>query len=270
MDRTVATGTGFIGQYSPAVAREYESLAACPDELLLFMHHVPYTYVLHSGKTVIQHIYDSHYQGAAEAGRFPERWRRLSGRIDGQRYNAVLARLEYQAGHAIVWRDAVCDWFFRMSGISDARGRVGHHPNRVEAEAMTLDGYVVEPVTPWETASGGKAIGCAKPACSARFRFEGSPGWYRIAVQYYDESGGVSSYRLFAGGQLVDEWLADARLPSDTPNGHTSTRRMAAPFSLRTGDEIRIETRTDGKDRADIDYVEVAPDFRDAGGAEQR
>ncbi|HWX42600.1 MAG TPA: alpha-glucuronidase family glycosyl hydrolase, partial [Blastocatellia bacterium] len=47
MDRTTATGTGFIGQYRPPIARMYESLQSCPDELLLFMHHVPYTYVLH-------------------------------------------------------------------------------------------------------------------------------------------------------------------------------------------------------------------------------
>ena len=67
MDRTVASGTGFVGQYSPQVARMYESLATAPDELLLFFHHVPYTYLLHSGKTVIQHIYDSHYQGAQAA-----------------------------------------------------------------------------------------------------------------------------------------------------------------------------------------------------------
>ena len=33
-----------------------ESLAKCPDDLLLFIHHVPYTYKLHSGKTVIQYI----------------------------------------------------------------------------------------------------------------------------------------------------------------------------------------------------------------------
>ena len=70
MDRTVATGTGYIGQYSPPVAAGFESLATCPDEELLFMHHVPYTHVLHSGKTVIQHIYDSHYQGR----RTPQGW----------------------------------------------------------------------------------------------------------------------------------------------------------------------------------------------------
>ncbi|MGO9228009.1 MAG: alpha-glucuronidase family glycosyl hydrolase [Bryobacteraceae bacterium] len=64
MDRTIATGTGFIGQYPPAVARAWESLATCPDDLLLFLHHVPYTYVLRDGKTVIQSLYDSHYDGA--------------------------------------------------------------------------------------------------------------------------------------------------------------------------------------------------------------
>ena len=111
MDRTVATGTGFIGQYPPEVARMYESLKDCPDELVLFMHHLPYTYVLHSGKTIIQYIYDSHYAAAAEAQQFPKRWQSLQGRIDPERYNAVLTRLTYQAGHAIVWRDAICSWF---------------------------------------------------------------------------------------------------------------------------------------------------------------
>ena len=44
MDRSVATGTGYAGQYPPEVAKMYESAATTPDELLLFFHHVPYTY----------------------------------------------------------------------------------------------------------------------------------------------------------------------------------------------------------------------------------
>jgi alpha-glucuronidase len=126
MDRTIATGTGYIGQYSPEVQKQYESLAACPDELLLFIHHVPYTYVLHSGKTVIQHIYDSHYDGAEQAADLVTQWQSLKGQIDDERYNDVLARLRYQAGFAIVWRDTVVNWFFKESGIADAKGRVGH------------------------------------------------------------------------------------------------------------------------------------------------
>ena len=133
MDRTVSTGTGYSGEYTAAVATLYESIATTPDELLLFFHHVPYTHVLHSGKTVIQHIYDSHYQGAEQAQHYVHQWESLKGRIDDERYAAVLARLEYQAGHAIVWRDAICTWFRRMSGIADAEKRVGNYPDRTEA-----------------------------------------------------------------------------------------------------------------------------------------
>jgi alpha-glucuronidase len=124
MNRTVATGTGYIGQYSPEVQKKYETVAACPDELLLFMHHVPYTYLLHSGKTVIQHIYDSHYDGAAESAGLVRQWESLRGKIDDQRYEKVLQKLQYQAGEAIVWRDTVVNWFYRKSGIPDAKGRI--------------------------------------------------------------------------------------------------------------------------------------------------
>lgn len=127
MDRTIATGTGYIGQYSPEVQKEYGTLAACPDELLLFMHHVPYTYVLHSGKTVIQHIYDSHYDGAKEAAGLITQWESLKGKIDHQRCSEVLNKLKYQSGEAIVWRDTVVNWFFKKSGIADAKGRVGRN-----------------------------------------------------------------------------------------------------------------------------------------------
>ena len=124
MDRTIATGTGYIGQYPPEVQKLYESLAKCPDTLLLFFHHVPYTYVLHSGKTVIQHIYDSHYDGADRARDFIAQWKMLEGHIDEDRYRDILARFQYQAGEALVWRDAICNWIYRVSGIPDVQGRV--------------------------------------------------------------------------------------------------------------------------------------------------
>jgi alpha-glucuronidase len=58
----------YIGQYPPEVAKMYESLDTTPDDLLLFFHHVPYTYKLHSGETVIQYVYDSHYKGRGGGG----------------------------------------------------------------------------------------------------------------------------------------------------------------------------------------------------------
>jgi alpha-glucuronidase len=123
MDRTMATGTGYIGQYPPEVQKIYESLAACPDNLLLFFHHVPYTYVLHSGKTVIQHVYDSHYDGAERAHNFVAEWKTLEGRVDPERYRDILGRFEFQAGEAVKWRDAICKWIYGLSGIADQKQR---------------------------------------------------------------------------------------------------------------------------------------------------
>jgi len=259
MDRTLETGTGFISQYRAAVARVYASLRTCPDDLLLFMHHVPYTFVLHSGKTVIQHIYDSHYEGAEETQQWVREWRSLEGRIDEQRFAAVLARLEYQAGHARVWRDAICNWFLRQSGVPDAKGRAGHFPDRVEAESMKLDGYRSVDVTPWGTASGGKAVECESPArpCTASFRYQGKPGWRDLGIEYFDQSNGASRFRVYVNDQVVDEWVADDDLPARQPNGSSSTRRTIAALALRPDDIIRIEGTPDGDEKAPLDYVEV-------------
>ncbi|MGA7217993.1 MAG: alpha-glucuronidase family glycosyl hydrolase [Candidatus Sulfotelmatobacter sp.] len=128
MDRSAVTGTGFVAQYSPQVQQVYESFATTPEDLFLFFHHVPYTFRLHSGKTVIQTIYDLHYEGARQARRFESQWKSLHGRIDEARYYAVLAQLNYQAAHAIVWRDTINGWFYRLSGIPDARGSTESRP----------------------------------------------------------------------------------------------------------------------------------------------
>ncbi|MEJ2007399.1 MAG: alpha-glucuronidase family glycosyl hydrolase [Acidobacteriota bacterium] len=262
MDRTVATGTGYIGQYSAPVAKMYESLKTCPENLLLFMHHVPYTHRLRSGQTVIQYVYDSHYAGAAAAAGLIAEWESLRGLVDQQRYDQVLARLQYQSGAAIVWRDAICNWFMRQSGIPDARGRVGHYPGRVEAESMKLEGYRAIDVHPWEAASGGKAIACSPPAtqCTASLRYNGRAGWYNIGVEYFDQFNGVSEFQFFVNKQLIDHWAADAHLPAWRPSGSSSTRRMIDGVALRPGDEIRIVGVPNGKEYAPLDYLEIRPD----------
>ena len=260
MDRTTATGTGYTAQYSPEVGHAYEVLKTTPDAVLLFFHHVPYTYVLQSGETVIQHIYDSHYDGAERTQQFVEHWKRLKGRIDDERYRAVLDRLEYQSGHAIVWRDAICEWFFRISGIADLAGRVGHYPGRVEAEAMRLTLYDPVDVTPWETASGGKAVECkrAAKACAAEFTFDGQPGSYLIQVQYFDQAPGEAKYRVLGDGEAIDQWTGNDHLPGLKIGGDTSTRRYLS-LVLHPGEKITIEGTPDGDDPAALDYVEIHP-----------
>jgi alpha-glucuronidase len=266
MDRTVATGTGYIGQYPPEVAQMYESLKSCPDNLLLFMHHVPYTYRLHTGKTVIQTIYDLHYQGAEEAAGLVRDWKTLDGLIDPQRYEKTLGLLEYQAGHAIVWRDAITRWFAKVSGIPDDRGRVDHDPNRTTAAEMQLDGYSPVDVTPWETASGGQAYVCSgRSQCAARIHFQRPEGWYDVAVQYFDYRQGISKFDLLLNRQTIGTWTADNTLPGEAPNGDTSTRYTLRGVPLKPGDVLTIEGHPDDGEPAPIDYIEITPEAP-AGG----
>lgn len=123
VDRTQASGTGYTAQYNEPNRSQYDSLDTCPDELLLFFHHVPYTHVLHSGKTVIQHIYDTHFAGAEEAEQMKRDWAGLASKIDEARFAHVAERLAFQADHAKHWRDVINTYFYRKSGIADAAGR---------------------------------------------------------------------------------------------------------------------------------------------------
>ena len=263
MDRSVATGTGFAGQYPPEVAKMYESPATTPDDLLLFFHHVPYTYKLHSGETVIQYFYDSHYQGADEAAQLVAEWKTVRAMVDPKLYNDVLGRLEYQAGHAIVWRDAIVQYFLKESGIPDAKGRAGHYPGRMEAEDARLSGYKVIEVTPWEDASGGKAVTCdagsAPKGCSAEWTYAGKAGHFDIAVQYFDQQGGVAHFSLDVNGKAIATWDADAKLPSRRPNGDNSTRFTTSEVELKPGDVLRVDGTPNASDPAALDYIEIEP-----------
>ena len=224
------------------------------------MHHVPYSYKLHSGKTVIQHIYDSHYDGAAGAANLVMEWQTLKDQIDDERYQKVLALEEYQAGHAIVWRDAVNQWFYKMSGIADAKGRVADDPDRVEAESMQLEGYVPVDVTPWETASKGKGLACkGQDACTATTVFNRTAGTYDIAVQYFDFRHGESTYDLYVNGKSLKKWRANSSLPSEQMNGDTSTRVTVRGIALRPGDVLKIEGHPDNGEPAPLDYMEITP-----------
>lgn len=123
VDRTRATGTGYTGQY-PAPWRDvYESLDTCPDELLLFFHHVPYGHALHDGTSVVQHVYDTHFAGVERVEEYVRTWEGLRGAVDDAVFERVAERLAEQLRSAREWRDQVCTYFLRASGVADAHGR---------------------------------------------------------------------------------------------------------------------------------------------------
>ena len=259
-DRTAATGSGYATQYPSFLAGLYESPKTTPDNLVLFFHHLPYTWRLQSGETIIQRIYDTHYDGAQEAARFVDAWRRLEGHIDSDLYTNVLGRLDYQAGHAIVWRDAVVQYFFKLSSIADDKGRAGQFAGRMEAEDGRLIGYSVVDVKPWEDASRGRAGICnSTSSCSGEWTYSGAAGHYDIAVEFFDLLGGAAKYSFAVNGRELVSWTANALLPSRNLHGDNSTRMVIHQVELKPGDLIKIQGIPDGNDKAAIDYIETVP-----------
>ncbi len=122
VDRTY-NGTGFVGQYHEPNASMYNDMETCPEELLLFFHHVPYTYQLKSGKSLIQHIYDSHFEGVEQVEEMIRAWESLDGKIDADVHRTVSERFQRQLLNAKEWRDQVNSYFYRKSGIPDEKGR---------------------------------------------------------------------------------------------------------------------------------------------------
>lgn len=122
IDRT-SRGTGYTKQYRPALTALYDSLETCPENLVLFFYRLPYSYVLKSGKTLIQHIYDTHFEGVEEVEVFIDEWNALKGHIDDAAFERVAAKFQIQLAHAKDWRDVINTYFYRRTGIPDARGR---------------------------------------------------------------------------------------------------------------------------------------------------
>ncbi len=113
-DRT-SRGSNALAQYSPAVAKRWGDLATCPDNLLLWFHHVPWDYRMRSGRTLWDELC-LHYQHGVDAVRgFEKTWAGLRHDVDAERFGHVQALLRRQERDAREWRDACTQYFQTFS-----------------------------------------------------------------------------------------------------------------------------------------------------------
>lgn len=131
-DRT-ATGSNTVAQYHPAVAKLFANLDTCPEEFLLWFHHVPWNHRMKSGKTLWDEL-ALHYQHGVDWVRLTRRqWGSLDKKIDPERHAEVARKLAIQERDAVWWRDAVLLYF---QGFSKRPLPAG-----VEKPAHTLEEY---------------------------------------------------------------------------------------------------------------------------------
>ena len=120
VDRT-ADGTGFILQLPPFLQDRYKHPHSCPDLLLLFFHRIPYTFIMHDGRSLIQRIYDDHFEGAEQAKALADQLKCLP--FPSKDREIICERADLQVKNAENWRDTINTFFHRLSGIPDIKNR---------------------------------------------------------------------------------------------------------------------------------------------------
>ena len=76
-----------------------------------------------NGQTLLQNIYDTHFEGYDETVEMLEQWKGLKDSLEGEVYESVLSRFERQLTNAREWRDQINTYFWRKTGTPDAQGR---------------------------------------------------------------------------------------------------------------------------------------------------
>jgi len=115
-DRT-ASGSNALGQYTAEARRQWENLRDCPDEYLLWFHHVSWTYTLHSGRTLWNEMCYRYQSGVEGVQQMVRTWDSVARYVDEERATQVKMLLNIQLNEARWWRDACLSYFQTFSGM---------------------------------------------------------------------------------------------------------------------------------------------------------
>lgn len=113
-DRTAA-GSNAAGQYHPPLDKLYGELESCPENLLLWFHHVPWDYRMRSGATLWDELCVHYDIGVQQVREFQKVWDRLENKVDRRRFAEVQSKLKIQARDAVWWKDACLLYFQTFS-----------------------------------------------------------------------------------------------------------------------------------------------------------
>lgn len=124
------TGSDAVSQYPDSLARVFNSLEQCPEEYLLWFHHVKWNQKLRSGRSLWDELCYKYQKGVDDVRAFQRVWKEMQPYVDAERYQAVAERLDIQAHDAVWWKDACLEYFRTFSKRS--------YPKGVEPPVFTL------------------------------------------------------------------------------------------------------------------------------------
>ena len=128
-----------MGQYRPPVRERFADLSTCPEDLLLWFHHVPWDHPMRSGWILWDELALRYQRGVDWVRAARRQWDALAGAIDPERHAGVAKKLATQERDAAWWRDAVLLYFQTF-----ARRPL---PEGVEKPGKTLEEYMARSLT---------------------------------------------------------------------------------------------------------------------------
>jgi alpha-glucuronidase len=110
-----AGGSNALAQYAPELAALWGNPDTCPENLLLWFHHVTWDRRMKSGRSLWDELCLRYQQGVDEVRGMRRTWDSLAGKVDAERFTAVQQRLQRQEQDAVIWRDACLLYFQTFS-----------------------------------------------------------------------------------------------------------------------------------------------------------
>ncbi len=112
-----STGSNAVAQYPAQLAELYDALDTCPEEYILWFHHVPWTHQMKSGRNLWDELCYHYDHGVQQVRNFQKTWDSAEKYIDAQRFHEIQTALKIQVRDAVWWKDACLLYFQKFSGM---------------------------------------------------------------------------------------------------------------------------------------------------------
>lgn len=132
------TGSNALAQYAPEVRASYEDLRRCPEEFLLWFHHVSWDEQLSTGRTLWEELCWRYSAGVESVREMRRKWESVASKLDERRAEHVRALLRVQERDARLWRDACLLYFQTFSKRSFPQGHELPERDLDYYESLTL------------------------------------------------------------------------------------------------------------------------------------
>lgn len=116
-------GTDAVGQYPEPYRSLYDNIETCPEEYLLWFHHMPWTYKMKSGSTLWQELCMKYNMGVAMVEVYRDFWHTSAKQYmkgHEQEWQHTDSLLNVQLENAKEWRNTCLKYFQTFSKINTA------------------------------------------------------------------------------------------------------------------------------------------------------